>query len=141
MPKYTFECSCGLRFDRTLKMGLHPTHICPSCKEDAPRFMDGVGFGFAFSGSSSESASNTGVHDIDYPTADKAVGRSAESRWKTYHDRSKIKDKVRDVSGTRQLSRSEGDGYVEYTSMSRNRTEGRKRLVRLAEKLHARPRQ
>jgi len=141
MPKYTFECECGLRFDRVLKMDDHPTHPCPSCSEEAPRLFQGQGFGFAFAGAPKDigTPANTGVHDIDYPSADKVVGRSAEGRWETYTKRAAIKEKVRKNSGVSQLARQDGEGYMDYTSMSPGQREGRRRLVKLATDLKVRP--
>lgn len=140
MPKYIFECQCGLRFDRTLKMGLHPTHGCPSCREEAPRIFSGVDFGFAFAANANAVSPNTGVHDLDHPSADKAVGRSADNRWQTYHNRASIKDKVRKVAGVQQLARVDGDGYTDYTSMTPGQRVARRDLVKLAMDLKVRPR-
>jgi len=139
MPKYTFECQCGLRFDRVLKMEEHPTHGCPACHEEAPRLLSGVGFGFAFAANVNTVSPNTGVHDLDYPSADKAVGRSADNRWQTYHDRASVKDKVRKVAGVQQLARVDGEGYTDYTSMTPSQRGARKNLVKLATDLKVRP--
>lgn len=116
MPKYAFECQvCSTRFERTLKMGDHPTHECPNCREEAPRLFTGFGFAFAAGGSS---PANSGVHDHDYPTADKIVGRSAEERWAEYKEREKVKKKVRELGGTNALLRVDGSDYVEYDAMT-----------------------
>lgn len=144
MPKYTFECDCGLRFDRMLKMDDHPTFSCPSCQEEAPRlFTGGGGFGINFLAPTSVNGTtptNTGVHDLDYPSADKVVGRSAESRWSTYNDRNSIKEKVRRNTGVAQLARRDGEGFTEYSSMSPGQRVARKQLVQLATDLKVRPR-
>lgn len=141
MPKYQFEChTCSIRFDRVLKMGDHPTHECPSCKEEAPRIFDGNGFGFGFTSSSSAAPANTGVHDQDYPTADKAVGRSAEKRWETYRERDQVKSKVRQVGSSPALTRVDGDGYTDYTAMSVPERSARKKLVDYAVAVEKQPR-
>ena len=123
-------------------MSTHPTFPCPSCEEEAPRLFSGEVFGFGFKTSSSDvnglSPSNTGVHDLDYPSADKAVGRSAEARWQTYRDRDAIKEKVRKNSKVTQLTRTDGEGYMDYASMSPGQREERKRLVKLATSLKVR---
>lgn len=119
MPKYTFSCQnsqCGVRFSRTLKMDTWPTHKCPSCKEEAPRLFED-GFAFAFQAGKGSAQANTGVHDQDYPSADKIVGRSAETRWGTFRERQKVKDEVRKMGGP-ALVRTDGAGYVEYDAMS-----------------------
>jgi putative FmdB family regulatory protein len=117
MPKYEFECAyCNLRFERVLKMGDHATHECPKCECDAPRVWDG--FAFGFQETPGAATANTGVHDKDYPTADKAVGRSAEARWGEYDARNKVKKAVREQGGTPSLMRRNGKGFVEYEAMS-----------------------
>lgn len=132
MPRYTFECQgCSTRFDRTLKIGDHPTHECPACHEQAPRLFDKSSFGFGFS-SGGKSLANSGVHDHDYPSADKIVGRSAESRWATYRDREKVKQKVREVGGSSALERVDGDGFIDYTAMGQPRMDARAKLVDMA---------
>lgn len=78
MPKYTFECpGCQAQFTRTLKMGDHEAHPCPSCGTAAPRFWGSESFGFGFAPSDSAAPGNSGVTKDDYPTADHAVGKSA----------------------------------------------------------------
>jgi putative FmdB family regulatory protein len=132
MPRYTFECQlCSTRFDRTLKMGEHPTHECPSCKEEAPRLFDQAAFGFGFSAGGSAPA-NSGVHDQDYPSADKAVGRSADTRWATYRERDQVKKQVRSIGESPALERIDGDGYTEYTAMGQPQRNARAKLVDLA---------
>lgn len=128
MPRYVFECqneSCNCRFDRVLKMGDHPTHPCPSCGEFAPRCLEGEGFAFSIRVGEGQ-AGNSGVHKEDYPTADHAVGRSAESRWASYQDRKKVKEEARKGGGTHALIRHDGDGYVEYEAMTPDKREARK---------------
>jgi len=132
MPRYTFECPlCSTRFDRTLKMGDHPTHPCPSCKEEALRLFDKTAFGFGFAAGGTAPA-NSGVHDQDYPSADKIVGRSADMRWATYRERDKVKNQVREIGGSPALERVEGEGYTEYTAMVQPKREARAKLVDFA---------
>lgn len=122
MPRYVFECQnqdCNCRFERVLKMGDHPMHPCPSCREDAPRCIEGEGFAFGFKQEPAKEG-NSGVHKEDYPTADHAVGRSAERRWATYDERRKVKEQARAAGGTHALQRQDapsGD-FVEYVPMS-----------------------
>lgn len=128
MPKYSFECQvCQTRFDRTLKMGEYPLYACPSCREDAPRIFTGFGFGFVTPGA--KAPGNSGVHDQDYPSADKAVGRSAEARWSEYRERDKVKKKVRETSGSSALLRYDGDGFVDYDAMTASSKKGREKVV------------
>jgi putative FmdB family regulatory protein len=128
MPKYSFECKCGMQFTRTLKMGDHQSHSCPSCSEPAPRVFEGFGFNFAQGGSA---PANSGVAKHDYPTADLAVGKSADDRWAEIRARDSVKDKVRQVGGTPKLVRKNGPGneYVEYTPAQPKLIEHRKDVV------------
>ena len=120
MPVYEFECQyCEIRFKRTLKMDTHPSHPCPECICDAPRLWEGFG-GHTFAPGEGATA-NSGVHDHDYPTADKAVGRDADARWEEIGQREKVKATVRETAQTRPLSRKNGADYVEYTSMTESR--------------------
>ena len=135
MPRYSFEClHCNVRFERTLKMSADSTVFpCPECGDDAPRLFDGQGFGFGFANNGARSgAANTGVHDQDYPTADKAVGRSSEGRWAHIHEREKVKSQARDQGGTRALIRHNGEGFIDYEPMTEVGVEQRRRLVRKA---------
>lgn len=119
MPKYDFECQneeCRLRFEKTLKMGDHMSHPCPDCKEQAPRLWKDAAFGFAFAEGSTPT--NSGVHSQDYPTADMAVGRSADKRWAEYKERHKVKEAARQQGGTGALIRHDGEGYIDYEPMS-----------------------
>lgn len=47
---------------------------------------------------------NSGFHDLDYPSLDKAIGRSANRKWKEYGVRKAVRDKVRRESGTNSIS-------------------------------------
>lgn len=138
MPKYSFECACGVSFSRTLKMGEHKTLECPSCKGDAARVFEGFGFGFAVG---SSAPSNTGVAKLDYPTADQAVGSSADQRWEAYHAREKVKVKVREVGGDRALIRQNGPGntYVEYQAGGPDVVQKRKRMTKELTEVLKRP--
>lgn len=128
MPRYTFECAtCQVRFDRTLKIGDHTGHPCPSCSEAAPRVMEGFAFQFSANGSA---PGNTGVHDHDYPTADKIVGRDADARRELHAERDKAKSELRKKAGTSGLSRvNHKDGSIEYTAMPKPIVEARRKVA------------
>lgn len=132
MPKYTFTCEeCNVRFDRNLKMGDHPTHPCPACKDPAPRLWDGQGFGFEFSDGAGTPNGNSGVAKHDYPTADIAVGRSASARWREIDAREGVKRQVRKGGKTNGLIRKDSrDGaFIDYEAMTPATLEARKELV------------
>lgn len=128
MPRYAFECAdCELRFERNLTVGEYSSYVCPSCRKPAPLVLSGFGFAFA---ASSGATANSGVHDHDYPTADKAVGRSAEERWKYLHARDAVKREARKRGETHALIRHTGKDYVDYEPMSDAGREARRSLAR-----------
>lgn len=140
MPKYVFECQsegCALRFERSLKIGDHPTHPCPDCREAAPRVLDQEGFAFAFAQPAGAALGNTGVHKEDYPTADHIVGRDAEQRWASYEEQAKVKDKVREMGGTHALIRHQGEDYIDYEPMTDAGLSARKKLAKKAQEVMA----
>jgi len=127
MPRYTFECDpCTLKFERTLPIGDHPLHKCPACGDDAPRVIEGFAFAFSAGGGA---PGNSGVHDHDYPTADKAVGRSTDERRAVLEERNKAKAEARKNGGTNALIRSDGPGYTEYTPMTTQGIAARRKLA------------
>jgi hypothetical protein len=115
-------------------MGEHLTHACPKCKDQVPRFWDGQGFSFDFS-EGGKSPANSGVTKHDYPTADQAVGRSADKRWAEYREREKVKEEVRKKGGTRALNRTDSpeiDGnrsYIQYTAIGEEALNSRREVV------------
>lgn len=133
MPKYVFICaSCVVEFERTLKMGTHPTHECPSCSEPAERVWEGTELAFGFADSANATPTNTGVHKEDYPTADHVVGKSANQRWEQVHERDKIKAEARKLGKTHKLIRHTHDNYIDYEPMSPVGGAARKQLTKEA---------
>jgi putative FmdB family regulatory protein len=130
MPVYTFECQdCNVKFDRNLKMGDHESHPCPSCKEGAPRVIEGFSFAFAPGGSAT---ANSGVHDHDYPTADKLIGRDADKKREFNEERDKIKQAAREAAGTHALMREDSSEATEYRPMGEAGRDARRRLAKQA---------
>lgn len=130
MPKFNFECSdCKLEFERNLKT-VAQSHECPNCQKTAPLVVSS--FGFGFKQDLTKSPGNSGVHDLDYPTADKAVGRSAEVRWGVHAAREKVKAEARKQGGTRSLMRRMGDKHIDYEPMSDFGRNARKELTKEA---------
>lgn len=142
MPKFAFDCqNCQLQFTKSLKMGLHPDFPCPNCDAPAPRLYEG--FGFSFAANPTAPPGNTGVSKDDYPTADQAVGKSSEDRWKVYNDRQAVKDKVREQGQTHALIRRHGvEGatpYVEYEAGGKPLIDQRKKILKEIRSVAARP--
>jgi hypothetical protein len=98
----------------------------------AEQVMPKFGFNFALG---EGSPGNSGVNKHDYPTADQAVGQSADARWEEIHARDEVKDKVRKVTGNRALRREHGpnDKYIEYSGAGSEIIDHRKKVVRSVE--------
>jgi hypothetical protein len=86
-------------------------HPCPNCGEMAERVRIS-NFSFSFKGGvrgTSGVHGQSGSHDLDYPTLDKAVGRSAEAKYAEYTRRKEIRDKLRQETGINSISQ---DGNI-----------------------------
>jgi hypothetical protein len=102
---------------------------CPNCHQQAPRCLDGEGFAFQFA-AGGKSPANSGVHDHDYPTADKIVGRSADVRWNFLRARDKVKEEARRIGGTRALIRHTGQDSIAYEPMTETGLHARRRFAK-----------
>lgn len=121
---------CELRFERNLKSGAdNTTYACPECKDPAPLVMSDFGFSFA---QGTSPTANSGVHDLDYPTADKLVGRSADARWAHIREREAIKRKAREQGQTHALIRHTGKDFIDYEPMSEQGRVARRTLAKEA---------
>lgn len=104
MPVYEYYCqTCNVEFEQLLIQRdeikeYKDFYPCPSCKELSPRIPSATNFNFK------GTAGNSGSHDLDYPTLDKAVGRSANRRWKEYHERKAARDAARRKLGTNTIT-------------------------------------
>lgn len=91
-----------------------------------------TGFGFQFADSPGTDKANTGVTKVDYPTADQAVGRSADLRWKMMKERDAVKAEARKQGGTNALIRRHSGRAIDYEPMSQAGREARKQLAKTA---------
>ena len=133
MPTYTFGCEdCNVEFERTLKMAEHLSHPCPSCGQDSARVWDADSLAFSFQGQQTGSTANTGVHDNDYPTADKVVGRDADARWAMINERERVKAEARRRGGTHALIRHNHRDYIDYEPMTDGGRTARRNLAKVA---------
>lgn len=131
MPKYTFVCdTCVVEFERTLKMGDHLTHECPSCSEQAPRVWEANAVSFGFKESPKAVPTNTGVHKEDYPTADHLIGKDADKRWEQIHAREQAKQEARQQGGTHALRRKNGEDYIDYEPLTAVGRDARRKLAK-----------
>jgi putative FmdB family regulatory protein len=113
MPLFEYRCNaCDVDFEELLLQSddirqYSQMHPCPQCRELSPRIASAVNF--AFKAPPRQSAGSgvhgqSGVHDLDYPSVDKAVGRSASKRWDAANKRKAERDKVRKEAGTNAIS-------------------------------------
>lgn len=118
MPTFEYFCdACDAEFEELLLKKddveqYFDHHPCPNCTGRAERVRVSS-FAFKFAGNVNQGAGtgvhgNSGVHDLDYPVVDKAVGRSAEEKWKVYNQRKDDRDKARREFGTNAVSQ-DGD--------------------------------
>jgi len=104
MPVYEYFCDhCNVKFEELLTQREEVEKYsdfcpCPECSELSPRIPSAANFNFRGTPGSS------GSHDLDYPVLDKAVGRSAERRWKEFSSRKKKRDQARQNLGTNMIS-------------------------------------
>jgi putative FmdB family regulatory protein len=116
MPIFEYSCpKCKAEFEEVLTQTdevkeYAEWHPCPTCKGRADRLkMSVTNFQFA-GGVRGESGvhGQSGSHDLDYPSLDKAVGRSSEKKWTRINRDKEARAKVRRESGTNSLSKFDG---------------------------------
>lgn len=113
MPAYEYRCdSCEVEFEELLTQtddvrAYASAHPCPGCGSMAPRILSAANFAFkapARASAGSGVHGQSGVHDLDYPSVDKAVGRSSAKRWDAFNAKKAERDRVRRESGTNSIS-------------------------------------
>jgi hypothetical protein len=109
VPNYLYYCHpCEVEFEELLiqsdeiKQYRDGGFPCPVCHKPSERIKVNT-ISFNFKGGT---PGNSGSHDIDYPTLDKAVGRSADKKWQGINQRKEARDKVRRESGTNAISQT-----------------------------------
>jgi putative FmdB family regulatory protein len=111
MPTYEFACeNCEIIFEELLLSTeeiskYSASHPCKECGKIANRIPSAASF--VFKGKSEGDPTKkggSGFHDLDYHTLDKAIGRSANRKWKMYDARKAERDKVRKESGTNAIT-------------------------------------
>jgi len=110
MPIYEFICSkCQLKFEKTYsRTNDLKKEECPNCYAESDRVVSMSNFRFA--------ESKAIPKEID-----KKVGKDAEKRWLEYEDRKKVKDKIREDSGTPRLSRNPDGSYEPFSMVKDNK--------------------
>lgn len=105
MPIFEYFCSkCDVELEELLTQTdeikeYSDSFPCPICHERAPKIPSATNFNFK-----GGTPGNSGVHDLDFPILDKAVGRSAEQKWAKYRERKAARDEVRKQLGTNSIS-------------------------------------
>lgn len=108
IPSYEYACeACEATFEE-LHISVADTkryereHPCPACHQPCKRIPSATNFAFkGVAGSDPTSGrSSSGSHDLDYPSLDKAIGRSANRRWKDYLPKKEARDRVRRETGS-----------------------------------------
>jgi len=114
MPTFEYSCSkCEILFEELLlKISeieeYKDWHPCPQCGDPADREKVSLtNFSFKAPGGPTQGSGvhgQSGVHDLDYPKLDKAVGRSSSVRWTNFDKKKKERDRIRKEAGTNALS-------------------------------------
>ena len=114
MPIFEYYCEkCEIIFEDTLTLKseieeFRESHPCPQCNELAVRDKVTT-LNFKFAAPPGPTAGTgvhgqSGVHDLDYPRLDKAVGRSADLKWANFSRQKAARDQIRRQAGTNSLS-------------------------------------
>jgi putative FmdB family regulatory protein len=110
MPAFEYVCpKCDYLFEELLIQTdeiqkYKDFHPCPKCGIKSPKVTSAANFSFKV-----KTPGNSGVHSIDYPAnIDIAVGRSAEKKWKKYHERKAARDKFRKDHGVTAITEHNG---------------------------------
>ena len=109
MPTYSFKCnSCGLRFEKSLKISDDHSINCIDCKSSETNKLPPKGVGFNMKESTKV------PKDLDLK-----VGADAEKRWLEIEQREKKKEEAREKYGTKRLEKGP-DGEYRPFSFTKN---------------------
>jgi putative FmdB family regulatory protein len=137
MPAYEYFCKkCEIEFEELLVQQdeIHKYsewHPCPGCHDRANRIISSTNFTFKIPGGQTQGSGvhgQSGVHDLDYPTVDKAVGRSASKKWEYYNARKAARDKVRRELGTNAVKQIDDTITAVDSKTAKLREQGLKTL-------------
>jgi putative FmdB family regulatory protein len=118
IPTFEYRCdACEVEFEELLIQQdevreYTEWHPCPECKGRAERVkVSAVNFNFKAPAGRTQGSGvhgQSGVHDLDYPMVDKAVGRSAAKKWQYYGERKEARDKARRELQTNAVKQVDG---------------------------------
>ena len=98
MPRYDYQCVCGLMFESYASMANSmENQDCPDCGTSAERVVPEKVEGSFVQDVSGPVPQNTGVSQID-AVADRAIGKAAQQGWEVADRR--VQDKRQVLSGT-----------------------------------------
>lgn len=81
------------------------SHPCKLCGRASARVPSATNFQFkGVADGDPTRQGNSGSHDLDYPSLDKAIGRSANRKWKEYDAKKAVRDQARKQFGTNAVS-------------------------------------
>ena len=113
IPTFEYNCSsCEVEFEEFLIQleevkKYSKWHPCPQCRGRAARIkVSAVNFSFTAPAGQTQGSGvhgQSGVHDLDYPSVDKAVGRSSTKKWEYYNARKAARDKARRELGVNAI--------------------------------------
>jgi len=94
MPRYQYQCNCGVLFEATASMKDHSqTKPCPDCGEQSSRKMPtdiNSTFNQSMEGIGPQ---NTGVSQLD-AHIDRVIGQSAQQSWSEIEKRERVKKEI-----------------------------------------------
>jgi hypothetical protein len=119
MPTFEYYCEkCKALFEEILILPddikqYSQKHPCGKCHELASRVPISLTSPPVFKAPAGQTQGSgvhgqSGSHDLDYPTLDKAIGRSSEKKWAEYAKRKSARDQIRKESGTNAISTAGG---------------------------------
>lgn len=141
MPTYEYACdACDFTFEELLlsreEIREHEkSHPCPSCGRRCGRVPSAANFNFkgkAF-GDPTNTKGSSGVHDLDYPSLDKAIGRSAKRKWQEHAKKKEARDRVRRETGAVAVSEVGGRTVPTDPSVLKLREQGLKTFKKARE--------
>ena len=111
MPVYEYHClKCMMIFEELILFKSDISkysneHECGKCKSMCKRVPSASNFQFkGLSEGDPSRKGNSGIHDLDYPSLDKAIGRSSNRKWKAYGKMNEQHNRVRRESGSVEIS-------------------------------------
>lgn len=114
MPKFRYQCPCGLQFDVFAKAGPEKkSTFCPSCNQESKRMLPNVITGVFIKTVTGPVPQNTGIASLD-ADPDRIIGQAAKQGWQVIEQR--MQDKIQilknnpDITG-KDLSRNLDGSY------------------------------